>query len=62
MLTHIGDRRDVCKSIFARSDGLNTHLPIHTGDRSFICKLCDKGFAKSSDLNTHLFVNTGDRP
>ena len=50
-----------CGKGFARSDHLNSHHHIHTGERPYMCKDCGKGFAQSSGLINHSRIHTGDK-
>ena len=34
----------------------------HTGERTFICKICVKSFIQKSSLTDHMQVHTGDKP
>ena len=45
---------DICGKTFDRSDNLNTHSSIHTGEKPFECTRCYKTCSDKSALNRHL--------
>lgn len=47
----ISDRRDLAQ-----------HALIHSGERSHVCKVCNKAFNRSSNLRVHERIHTGHRP
>ena len=38
------------------------HIRLHTGDKPYQCKVCDKYFSDLSNLKRHLRIHTGDKP
>ena len=52
MFTRKNDR-EVCDKKFADSSQLRIHMRVHTRERRFICKECDKKFPSLSDLIRH---------
>ena len=39
-----------CSKKFARSDELARHIRTHTGEKNFICPVCNKRFMRSDHL------------
>ncbi len=37
---------------------LQSHVVIHTGERNFYCRKCDKAFARKSTLRAHMTTHT----
>ncbi|KAI8593939.1 hypothetical protein BDZ88DRAFT_1961 [Geranomyces variabilis] len=51
-----------CPTSFARTDGLGTHLRVHTGERPYKCDTCPRAFKQSGTLATHKLTHTGETP
>ncbi|EPQ08017.1 Krueppel-like factor 8 [Myotis brandtii] len=46
-----------CTWEFARSDELKRHNKKHSGERPYLCTLCDRRFARSDHLKQHQKVH-----
>ncbi|KAM8882591.1 uncharacterized protein ACB058_002313 [Synchiropus picturatus] len=51
-----------CERRFSRSDELNRHVRIHTGQKPFQCSICARSFSRSDHLTTHTRTHTGEKP
>ncbi|KAK7910124.1 hypothetical protein WMY93_014808 [Mugilogobius chulae] len=51
-----------CERRFSRSDELNRHVRIHTGQKPFQCTICSRAFSRSDHLTTHTRTHTGEKP
>ncbi|KFM12739.1 PR domain zinc finger protein 12, partial [Pygoscelis adeliae] len=38
------------------------HMRIHTLDKPFVCRFCNRRFSQSSTLRNHVRLHTGERP
>ena len=48
-----------CDKHFARTDGLATHMQIHTGLYRYYCEICRKGFNNSGNFTQHMRGHRG---
>lgn len=46
-----------CNREFTTNERLNSHVRIHTGERPFQCKECDKGYSSRNALCLHQAIN-----
>jgi KRAB domain-containing zinc finger protein len=44
----------VCKKTFQRSETLQLHHRVHTGERPYRCDVCSKTFSYKSVLKRHI--------
>ncbi|XP_061664687.1 early growth response factor homolog 1-like [Syngnathoides biaculeatus] len=51
-----------CERRFSRSDELNRHVRVHTGQKPFQCAVCSRTFSRSDHLTTHMRTHTGEKP
>jgi len=59
--SHSTEKPQFCNKRFTTSTKL-VHSRIHTGDRTYKCRMCDKAFSQSGHLNIHMRVHMGDKP
>ncbi|KAF8788208.1 Zinc finger and SCAN domain-containing [Argiope bruennichi] len=47
---------------FRRKDTLKTNYQTHTGNKLFVCDICEKDFSRKSHLDQHYRMHTGEKP
>lgn len=46
-----------CDRRFANSSDRKKHMHVHTSDKPYLCKLCDKSYTHPSSLRKHMKVS-----
>ena len=50
-----------CDRRFANSSDRKKHMHVHTSDKPYLCKMCDKSYTHPSSLRKHMTVPPGRR-
>uniref|UniRef100_A0A3B5AXV7 C2H2-type domain-containing protein n=1 Tax=Stegastes partitus TaxID=144197 RepID=A0A3B5AXV7_9TELE len=61
-LTHWSVKRYNCTRCEKSFTHYKLHMRIHSKDKPYQCKVCNKGFRFSSYLQQHLIIHTGKKP
>lgn len=48
-----------CDRRFANSSDRKKHMHVHTSDKPYLCKMCDKSYTHPSSLRKHMKVPPG---
>ena len=51
-----------CGKMFSRFYNLRSHYRIHSGEKPFVCDVCDASFARNHDLKRHQRIHSGTKP
>ena len=47
----------ICQRIFGKSSDVKRHCLTHTGEKPYVCRICEKGFRLKHHLKGHMLVH-----